>query len=170
MMSTETTRGPATISVQKTVVVDVPREHAFDVFTRDISKWWPLQSHSIGSKPTKAAVIEPFEGGRWYEQGVDGSECDWGQVLVWEPPSRIVLSWEISCNWQHDSSISTLVEVRFVELGENSTRVELDHRQLESYDNDAEKMRSIFDSEGGWAGILEHYRQAANAGTDNRLA
>jgi uncharacterized protein YndB with AHSA1/START domain len=169
-MSTETTRGPATISVQKTVVVDVPREHAFDVFTRDISKWWPLQSHSIGSKPTKAAVIEPFEGGRWYEQGVDGSECDWGQVLVWEPPSRIVLSWEISCNWQHDSSISTLVEIQFVELGENSTRVELDHRQLESYDNDAEKMRSIFDSEGGWAGILEHYRQAANAGTGTRLA
>ena len=161
MISTNTTGDPATVSVHKSVVVNVPREHAFDVFTKQICNWWPLKTHTIGSQPAQSAVIEPFEGGRWYEKGVGGEECDWGHVLVWEPPARLVLSWEISCDWQADSTISTLVEVQFIEEGENATRVELDHRQLEHYGDNAEKMRSIFDSEGGWTGLLEQYRQAA---------
>jgi uncharacterized protein YndB with AHSA1/START domain len=107
-------------------------------------------------------VIEPFVGGRWFERGVDGSECDWGRVRAWDPPRCLMLSWEISSDWRHDPSIQTEVEVRFSAEGA-STRVDLEHRLLQHYGEAAAKMRGIFDSEQGWMGLLEAFAARASA-------
>jgi uncharacterized protein YndB with AHSA1/START domain len=160
-MTTQQTR--STLAVRKTIVVNVPQAHAFLVFTEKHGSWWPLASHHIGAQAAQTAILEPRAGGRWYERGVDGSECDWGRVLVWDPPQRLVLSWEIGADWKHDSSLSTEVEVRFIAEGPRTTRVELEHRDLERFGEKAQAMRSAFDSEGGWTGILQLFGAAAGA-------
>ena len=105
------------------------------------------------------AVMEPRQGGRWYERDVDGSECSWGKVLVWEPPSRLVLAWQITGEWAYDEELLTEVEVRFVPEGPDRTRVELEHRGLDAYGDAMEQMRDQFDS--GWPGILQGFGAAA---------
>lgn len=142
--------------VKKQVFVKTTPERAFEVFTSEMSTWWPLASHHISKIDAKNAVIEPFVGGRWFERGVDDSECDWGRVLAWDPPSRLVLAWQISADWQHDAALMTEVEVRFT--AENGgTRVDLEHRLLRNFGARGEEMRGIFDSQGGWTGMLAAY-------------
>lgn len=148
---------PAT--VRRSVTVAASPEQAFKVFTADIGRWWP-SSHKIGATAFKSAIIEPRAGGRWFEVGEDGGECQWGNVLAWEPPSRLVLAWRIRADWQFDPTLLTEVEVKFVPTGDGGTRVELEHRLLENMGDAAEGARSTFDSEHGWPGILERYRAA----------
>lgn len=145
--------------VRKSVTVGAPIERAFDIFTTGLGRWWP-RSHSIGKSPIASAVIEPRAGGRWYEIGEDGSECDWGEVLAWEPPTRVLLAWRIGVDWQFDPKLLTEVDVRFTAIGDGETRVELEHRQLENMGEAAAKAREVFDSEGGWGGLLTAYRSA----------
>jgi len=152
----------ADIPIQKSIVVAASAERAFQVFTEEMSSWWPLGSHHIGKVDAKSVVIEPFVGGRWFERGVDGSECDWGHVRTWDPPRRLVLSWEISSDWRHDPSIQTEVEVRFSAEGA-STRVDLEHRLLHYYGARAAQMRGTFDSEQGWTGLLDAFAARASA-------
>ena len=147
--------------VRKEITVEASQTRAFNVFTQEHGVWWPLATHHIGNAAAETAIIEPRAGGRWFERAADGSECDWGRVLVWDPPGRLVLSWEISADWKHDASVDTQVEVRFVALGPALTRVELEHRQLERFGVAAEQMRGIFDSEGGWNGILKLFAARA---------
>jgi hypothetical protein len=149
--------------VRKEITVEASQVRAFDVFTREHGAWWPLATHHIGSAAAETAIIEPHAGGRWFERAADGSECDWGRVLVWDPPGRLVLAWEISADWKHDESIDTEVEVRFVSLGPARTRVELEHRRLDRYGAAAEQMRGIFDSENGWTNILRLFVARAHA-------
>src|SRR5258707_10700450 len=95
-------RIPATVpDIRGKVTVGVPVERAFDVFTGSFGTWWPRDYH-IGQAPMADAILEPREGGRWYERGDDGSECDWGRVLAWEPPHRLVVTWQINGQWQYD--------------------------------------------------------------------
>jgi len=148
--------------IRKTIVVAASAERAFQVFTEEMSTWWPLSTSHIGKVDAKSAVIEPFVGGRWFERGVDGSECDWGRVRTWDPPRRLVLSWEISSDFQYDPSIQTEVEVRFTPEG-TSTRVDLEHRLLHYYGDKAGKMRGIFDSEQGWMRMLGAFAARASA-------
>jgi len=150
-------------SLRKTVSVNVPPTEAWRVFTEKIGSWWPLATHKIGKAKAVAAVIEPHVGGRWYERGDDGSTCDWGRVLSWEPHSRLVLSWEITADWQHDPNLKTEVEVRFIAEGRDGTRVELEHRHLDRYGTRRDEMHGIFDSEGGWTGLLASFARAATA-------
>jgi uncharacterized protein YndB with AHSA1/START domain len=152
-----------TASVRKQIEVDASQARAFRVFTEEHGAWWPLASHHIGTAAAETAIIEPKNGGRWFERAADGSECVWGRVLVWDPPGRLVLSWEITENWQHDAALKTEVEVRFVALGPARTRIELEHRQLDRYGPATEQMRGVFDSEGGWGGILRRFAQRAVA-------
>lgn len=153
---------PQTIpSVKKTVLVEAPQAHAFAVFTDRQTSWWPLASHHIGKVPAESAVLEPRVGGRWFERGADGSECEWGRVLVWEPPDRLVLAWEITADWRHDPSFQTEVEVRFVAVGPSTTRVELEHRMLERYGEKAAPVRAALDAEGGWTSLLQLFAAAA---------
>jgi uncharacterized protein YndB with AHSA1/START domain len=152
--------------VRKSITVQAGQWRAFDVFTKEHGTWWPRVYH-IGSVDYETAVIEPFAGGRWYERSVDGSESVWGYVLVWEPPRRLVLAWQISADWQFDAEVTTEIDVRFEPVGENRTRVELEHRHLDRFGTRAAEMRAIFDSGGvpgapqGWAGILRQFAKVA---------
>lgn len=165
MTSTESSaRAAAPPTVKKFVRVAAPREIAFRVFTEKMSAWWPLATHHIGKAPAKEAVVEPRAGGRWFERGEDGSECDWGRVLVWDPPGRLVLTWEISATWQHDASLVTEVEVRFLAEDAGHTRVELEHRHLDRYGDKTDQMRATFESPGGWTGLLDAFARHVAAG------
>src|SRR5215468_5378699 len=99
-------------SLSKVVSVKAPQEVAWRVFTEKMGTWWPLATHKIGKAAAVDAVIEPRVGGRWYERGEDGSTCDWGRVLAWEPPSRLVLSWDINADFQYDPVLNTELEIR----------------------------------------------------------
>jgi uncharacterized protein YndB with AHSA1/START domain len=146
--------------VRKSVRVAAPRERAFEVFTAGIGRWWP-KSHHIGAADLDTLVIEPRQGGRWYERDVDGSECEVGKVLVWDPPARLVLCWQLSADWKFDPDLITEVEVRFIADGANATRVELEHRNLERFGERAEAMRQQIDAPDGWSGLLQLFAQSA---------
>jgi uncharacterized protein YndB with AHSA1/START domain len=145
--------------VRKSIVVNTPQTHAFDVFAKRFDVWWP-RDHHIGKGAMREAVIEPREGGRWYEKGEDGSECEWGRVLHWEPPARLVLSWKINGKFQVDEAVDSEVEVRFHAESANRTRVELEHRIAAV---DAEALREAVDSPRGWGGLLDIYAKEAAA-------
>lgn len=147
--------------VKKSIVVNVPIPHAFDVFTRRIDLWWP-RSHHIGKAEMKEAVIEPRDGGRWFERGVDGSECDWGRVLAWSPPQHVALAWHIDARWSYDPdpARASRVDVTFTDEGNGRTRVDLEHSQLDRH-ADWKQLKEIFESPGGWPGLLQRFTAAA---------
>src|SRR5262245_29734942 len=103
--------------VRKSVRVNADRARAFEVFTAGLNRWWP-RSHSIGGAPMEQAVIEPRVGGRWYERSADGSECEWGKVIAWDPPSRVVLGWQINAQFRYDPTVISEVEIRFAAEGD----------------------------------------------------
>jgi uncharacterized protein YndB with AHSA1/START domain len=150
-------------SVRKVVSVEAPQEVAWRVFTEKMGTWWPLDNYKIGKAKAVDAVIEPHVGGRWYELGDDGSTCDWGRVLVWEPHSRLVLTWDINADWQPDPNLKTELELRFLVNGKNRTRVELEHRHLDRYGARRDEMRRIFETEGDWGRLLASFARVAAA-------
>jgi uncharacterized protein YndB with AHSA1/START domain len=150
------------LAVQKSVTVEASVDTAFRVFTDRIDDWW-IREHHIGTAELDRVVIEPREGGRWYEVGVDGSECDWGRVVAWEPPNRLVLGWQIGADWQYDPQLLTEVEIHFVSVGDNMTRVDLEHRDLDRFGASAEQMREGFESPGGWQGLLGAFAAVAQS-------
>ena len=150
-------------SVRKVMAVEAPQQVAWRVFTERMGTWWPLATYKIGKANAVDAVIEPRVGGRWYERGDDGSTCDWGRVLTWEPHSRLVLTWDISADWQPDPTLNTEIEVRFIAEGKERTRVELEHRRLDRFGARRDEMRRIFDTEGDWGRLLESFARTAAA-------
>ena len=148
--------------VRKTIRVNAAAARAFDVFTAGFARWWP-RSHHIGAAPMKEAFIEPRVGGRWYERGEDGSECEWGKVLVWEPPARVVLGWQIRSDFKYDPTAMSEVEIRFVAESTGVTVVELEHRNIERLGAAAEEFRKRVDSPNGWGLILQTYAAAVAA-------
>jgi len=148
--------------VRKVLRVKASQAHAFEVFTAGLGRWWP-RSHSVGKSPLENAVIEPRVGGRWYERGEDGSECDWGRVLAWDPPARLLLAWQLNGQWQFDLALVTEVGVAFIAEGPLLTRVEFEHRGLERFGDRAEAVRESISSPKGWPGILERDAAAAEA-------
>lgn len=141
--------------VRKSVRVKTSPEHAFEVFTTGLSRWWPT-THTIGAPPMKQAVLEPRLGGRWYELSEDGSQADVGEVLVWEPPTRVVIGWRLNSHWQPDSSIESTVEVTFTPAEPGVILVELEHRDFEVLGAKAgASLRKDVDS--GWPGLLVHF-------------
>ena len=147
--------------VSKSIDVQAAQPVAWRVFTEKMGIWWPLTVYKIGKAEAVDAIVEPHPGGRWYERGDDGSICQWGSVLAWEPPSRLVLSWDISANWQYDPAVRTEIEIRFIPTGNNTTRVELEHRLLDRYGPRRDEMWRIFDSGGDWGRVLALFAQAA---------
>jgi uncharacterized protein YndB with AHSA1/START domain len=148
------------LSVRRSVTVNASAERAFEVFTAGFSSWWPRESHHIGEADCAAAIIEPCAGGRWFERGVDGSECDWGFVTAWEPPHRLLLAWHLTPEYEFDPDPenATEVEVRFTPT-DGGTLVELEHRGFEKY-GDPEKIRESVAQKGGWGDLLEMYAKA----------
>ena len=147
-------------AIRKTLELRASPAHAFEVFTAGFGRWWP-KFHNIGASPLVTACIEPRVGGRWYSRHEDGSEAPWGEVLVWEPPSRVVLAWRINHEFRYQPGLLTEVEVRFEDLGGGRTRVELEHRHLERFGDSAAALDTIGRMNGGWGEILELYRAAA---------
>ena len=139
--------------------VGVPLEQAFRVFTGSFGTWWPREFH-IGQAEMAEAILEPREGGRWYERGVDGSECDWGRVLEWEPPARVLLAWHLDADWKYDPdpAKSTALEVQFISEGPAATRVELVHRGFEVHGERSQEVHGGIDSPEGWSGLLKLFR------------
>jgi uncharacterized protein YndB with AHSA1/START domain len=141
------------------VAIDVRRgiEEAFQVFTAEIGAWWPVAAHSVEPDKVETVVLEGRVGGRLYERWHDGGEVDWGRVLAWEPPARLVLSWSPSL----ERRAATEVEVRFQAVEPDHTRVELEHRGWERLGDLAAQARSSY--EGGWPGVLDAFAGAAMA-------
>jgi uncharacterized protein YndB with AHSA1/START domain len=148
-------------SVRKALDVNAPQDVAWRVFTEKIGSWWPLAHYKIGKANAVDAIIEPQVGGRWYERGEDGSTCNWGSVLAWEPPSRLLLSWDINADWTYDPELKTEVEIRFVALSPRRTRVELEHRKLDRFGDRRNQMREIFDKSGDWGQLLALFAKLA---------
>jgi uncharacterized protein YndB with AHSA1/START domain len=142
-------------TVRARVVVDAPIERAFAVFTEGIGTWFPAE-YNILAVPIAERVFEPRVGGRVYDRGVDGSQCQWGRVLVYEPPNRVVISWDISTRWQIETDLAKTseVEVRFVREADTRTRVELEHRHIERHGEGWEQLHDSVGGEGGWPGVL----------------
>jgi uncharacterized protein YndB with AHSA1/START domain len=142
--------------VKKSVVVKADVERSFSAFTSRIGKWWP-RTHSIGSTPLADVIIEPRVGGRWYERSGDGSECEWGKVLAWDPPGSLILAWQLDGDWKYNPSLVLEVEVTFTALEAGVTRVDLEHRNLERYGDRAAEVREKIGSDRGWLGILRSF-------------
>jgi uncharacterized protein YndB with AHSA1/START domain len=142
--------------IRREIVVGVDRAKAFAVFTADMTSWWP-SAHHIGSAPIEQIVIEPHVGGRWYTRHQDGTETSTGFVAAWDPPERLVVTWQIGADWNFHDDLVTSVEVRFVAEAADRTRVLLEHRDLEEFAADAITMRKTFDEPGAWTATLAAY-------------
>ena len=151
-------------SVRTSIVVDAPVERAFSVFTDDIGSWWHPDHHLLEGELAEM-VFEPRVGGHIYDRGVDGSECRWARVLVYEPPNRFVISWDINTQWelQTDLEKTSEVEVRFAPEGEGRTRVELEHRNLDRHGEGWEGMRDSVGSPEGWPDGLRLFAERLRA-------
>jgi uncharacterized protein YndB with AHSA1/START domain len=147
-------------SVRTSTLVEAPIERAFRVFTDDFGSFKPPEHNMLGVDIAET-VFEPRVGGHLYDRGVDGSECRWARVLAYEPPNRIVISWDISPQWQieTDPDKTSEVEVRFISESAERTRVELEHRNLDRHGAGWEQTREAVDSEGGWPLYLQRFAE-----------
>jgi uncharacterized protein YndB with AHSA1/START domain len=145
-------------SVRHEVVVEAAIERAFSVFTSDFGAFKPREHNMLGVDIAET-IFEPRVGGRLYDRGVDGSECGWARVLAYEPPDRVVISWDINPQWQieTDPGKTSDVEVRFIAETPERTRVVLEHRNLDRHLDGWEAVREGVDSEGGWPLYLRRY-------------
>jgi uncharacterized protein YndB with AHSA1/START domain len=145
-------------SVRTQIVVEAPVQRAFRVFTEDFDRIKPREHNMLGVEIAET-VFEPRVGGHIYDRGVDGSECRWARVLAYEPPVRVVFSWDITPQWQieTDPEKTSEVEVRFIAETPQRTRVELEHRNLDRHGGRWEEEREAVDSEGGWPLYLRRF-------------
>jgi uncharacterized protein YndB with AHSA1/START domain len=145
-------------SIRHEVTVDAPIERAFAVFTEEFGSFKPRE-HNLLAVDIAETVFEPRAGGRLFDRGVDGSECQWARVLAYEPPDRVVFSWDISPRWEieTDHAKTSEVEVRFVREGTERTRVELEHRHLDRHLDGWQGIREGVDSDDGWPLYLRRY-------------
>lgn len=144
--------------VRKSVVVAAPVDRAFEVFVGRFGEVKPPE-HNLLGVPIVETVFEPRVGGHLVDRGEDGSECRWGRVLEYEPPYRVVFSWDIGPTWQleADPANASEVEVTFTEEGAGSTRVDLVHRHLDRHGPGWEPLAGAVDSDGGWPLYLSRY-------------
>jgi uncharacterized protein YndB with AHSA1/START domain len=155
-MSTHT-QATAT-SVRLAIVVEAPIERAFRVFTEDFDRIKPHEHNMLGVEIAET-VFEPRAGGRVYDRGVDGSEFSWARVLAFEPPNRVLFSWDLSPRFQLETDLekTSEVEVRFIAESAERTRVELEHRNLDRHGEGWEGTREAVGGDGGWPLYLDRY-------------
>jgi uncharacterized protein YndB with AHSA1/START domain len=153
-MQSETT----TATVRRQVLVNAPISEAFKVFTERFGDFKPRE-HNLLKAPIAETVFEPRVGGNIYDRAVDGSECRWARILAFEPPNRVVFSWDISPRWQIETNpnLTSEVEVRFFAETPERTRVELEHRHLDRHGVEWESVRDGVGNEGGWPLYLQRY-------------
>ena len=151
-------------AVRHSIVVEAPIERAFSVFTEGFDSFKPRE-HNLLEVDIAETVFEPRGGGRIYDRGIDGSECQWARVLAYEPPNRVVFSWDISPHWQieSDPDKTSEVEVRFVAESPQRTRVELEHRNLDRHGGGWEGVREGVHGDQGWPLYLGRYAEQVAA-------
>src|SRR6266511_1969067 len=152
---------PATATTARSsIVVEAPIDRAFHAFTEDFGSFKPPEHNMLGVEIAET-VFEPRVGGHLYDRGVDGRECRWARILVYEPPTRVVFSWDISPNWQveADPNKTSEVEVRFIAETDQRTRVELEHRNLERHGDGWEGVRAGVAGDDGWPLYLRRYAE-----------
>jgi uncharacterized protein YndB with AHSA1/START domain len=152
------TQTSMTTTVRHEIVVNAPLADAFKVFTTRFGDFKPRE-HNLLRAPIAETVFEPRVGGHIYDRAVDGTECRWARILAFEPPHRVVFSWDISPRWQVETNLdlTSEVEVRFVAEAPDRTRVELEHRNLDRHGSGWESVRGGVDSQGGWPLYLQRY-------------
>src|SRR3954453_12805815 len=145
--------------IEGKTTVNVPVAQAFTVFTDSFTAWWPHQYH-IGQSDVAEVILESHEGGRWYERGVDGTECDWGRVLAWEPPARVLFTWQINGNWQFDPdpTHASEIEGRFRADPPPTPPVVLNALSL-GFPIGGEGSDGATRSGGGWLVLLDSHRR-----------
>ena len=150
----------ADTSVRSSIVVEAPLDRAFSVFTEGIGSWFPREYNLLDVEIAER-VFEPHVGGRIRDRGTDGSECAWARVLAYEPPDRVVFSWDISARWQVETDVekTSEVEVRFHSESPDRTRVELEHRHIDRHGEGWEQLRESVAGEGGWPGCLRRFAE-----------
>lgn len=136
--------------IRLTFEVACPVEHAFDTWTRKIGRWWP-KDHTVSAEQDLTVVLEGRRGGRIFERRASGVEHDWGEITIWEPPTRLGYTWHLN----RDLSDATDVEIRFVARGEAATSIEIEHRGWERLGANGRDWRDR--NRGGWATLLPHY-------------
>jgi uncharacterized protein YndB with AHSA1/START domain len=148
----------AETSVRTSIVVEAPVERAFAVFTEDFGSFKPPE-HNMLAVEIAETVFEPRVGGYLYDRGIDGSECRWARVLAYEPPNRVVFSWDITPHFQLETDLekTSEVEVRFIAEAPERTRVELEHRNLDRHGPGWKGVRAGVDSEDGWPLYLQRF-------------
>ena len=142
--------------VLKSIRVKATPDHAYRVFTSEMDSWWP-RTHHIGASPMKRVVVEPHPQGAIYTDQEDGTICPWGTVLVWDPPHRFVMAWQVNPDWKFEPELSKCseVEVRFTPADDGTTLVELEHRNIQRHGGACARMReAVNNPEGGWGGLL----------------
>jgi uncharacterized protein YndB with AHSA1/START domain len=155
------TRNDLVPAVRHDVVVRTAPERAFEIFTAGFGTWWP-KTHTIMSVPVAEAVIEPRLGGRCYDRGVDGTVCEWGQVLEFVPPTRLVLAWQINGDWKYDPDIEHASRVTVTFTSEpKGTRVSLVHDEFERHGGGAASVAAGVGSPNGWPGVLRLFATTA---------
>ncbi len=149
---------PDAAVVRRSIIVDAPIERAVSVFTGRFGDFKPPEHNMLGV-PIAETVFEPHVGGHIYDRGTDGSECRWARVLVFEPPDRVVVSWDISPYWQieTDTDKRSEVEVTFTALGEDRTRVDINHRHLDRHGEGWAGVREGVSTDEGWPLYLSRY-------------
>jgi len=159
-MSTDATETAGT-TVRQSIVVDAPIERAFQVFTDRFGDFKPRGHNLLGGVEIAGTVFEPRVGGHLYDRGTDGSECRFARVLAYEPPHRVVMSWDISPTWQleTDPSKASEWEVRFVAETPERTRVELEHRHLDRHGGGWQNVRDGVAGPEGWPLYLRCYTE-----------
>jgi len=147
-------------AVRAQVVVEAPIERAFAVFTEGIGSWFPPEYNLLGVDIAER-VFEPRVGGHVYDRGINGAECHWGRVLAYEPPKRVMISWDINPAWQIETDLAKTseLEVLFTSEALNRTRVELEHRNIERHGDGWEHLREAVAGEGGWTGCLQRFAE-----------
>ncbi len=147
-----------TATIFKDIVVNAPIDEAFRVFTARFGDFKPREHNLLGA-PITETVFEPKVGGHIVDRAADGSECRWARILAYDPPSRVVFSWDIGPTWQleDDPNNTSEVEVRFTADGPTRTRVELEHRHLDRHGLGWEGVREGVDGDGGWPLYLQRY-------------
>jgi uncharacterized protein YndB with AHSA1/START domain len=144
--------------VRRQVVVNAPIARAFRVFTERFGDFKPPE-HNLLAAPIAQTVFEPRAGGHIYDRAVDGSECRWARIMVYDPPHRVVFSWDISPQWrlETDPEQTSEVEVTFVAESENRTRVELEHRHIDRHGAGWQALSEGVDGDEGWPLYLARY-------------
>jgi DinB superfamily/Activator of Hsp90 ATPase homolog 1-like protein len=150
-------------TVKRTLHVNVPIDFAFQTLTQKMGTWWPA-THHIGKTPFAEIVVEPHAGGRWFERDAAGAECQWGKVLLWDPPKQLVVSWHLQGDFQYDPDMARASEVsfEFIAEGPEATRLEFEHRHIERHGDTWEKLFAGVNSPGGWTAVLGEFECLAS--------